>query len=141
MLDITTKLDLQVNDLLLMNVVGMSDHGPVFGVIDKVGTLDFEDDSVDSPTKNGQVEHAGTSARISEASKNAGLQNESQHKSLIAELEERRESLDIIIQELKRDVRSTDTLQTNTGAGTLSAATKLGEISSPVAKPRKMRRY
>ncbi len=139
--EIKNKLDLHVNDLLLTNVVGMSDHGPILGVIDKVGTMEPEEGSVDFPSVNSQDEHAVTTAGTPpEASQNEDLRKLNQ-KQVIAELERRRAALDITIQDMKRDVASTGTPQFKAGDETTSAATKVGDSSSSNAKPRKIRRY
>jgi len=131
------KLELHVNDLVLMNVVGMSEDGPVFGVIDRVGAIDVEDVASASLTGNSQIEHAVTSDLG--IPKNEDIHHDDLHKSLIAELEERREALDIAIQEMKRDTVKADALQSKVGISPPSDASPPSEISSFLARARRMR--
>ena len=133
------KLDLHVNDLVLMNVVGMSEDGPVFGVIDRVGAIDVEDVANASPTGNSQIEDAVTSAKDLGVSKIEGIHHEDLQKSLIAELEERREALDIAIQEMKRETANADVLHSMVGMSPPSDASPPSEISSFLARARRMR--
>jgi len=138
MVDVNPKLELNVNDLLLMNVVEMSDQGPVFGVIDKVGFMEPEQVSIDSPSGNSQDDHAVTNAADrSEDSRNKDLQKEKQ-QVVIEELERRRAALDTTIAEMKRDVAGADTSQFKAVVG--APITDTGESSSPIVKPRKLRR-
>jgi hypothetical protein len=140
MTEIKSTLDLKVNDVVLMNVVDINEHGPVFGVIDCVGTMDPEEDSIDSPSGSSQDEQAVTNAEVPGDSKNKDLQKEHQHNSLIAELEERRAALDTAIQEMKREVTSTGTLQSKSGVGGPSTATEANKTNSLIAKSRRMSR-
>lgn len=99
------KLELQVNDLVLMNVVGVGEDGPIFGVVDRVGTMELlEEEGATSPVVESTNEQATTDTVETEKPGTEGSSSGQVDASVIAELEARRAALDAAIQELKRDV-------------------------------------
>jgi hypothetical protein len=101
--DTKNKLELQVNDLVLMNVVGVGEDGPIFGVIDRVGTMELlGEEAVTSPVVESTNEQATTKTAEAEKPGNEGGSSGQVATSVIAELEARRAALDAAIQELKR---------------------------------------
>lgn len=134
-------LNLRVNDLVLMNVVDIGEQGPVFGIIDRVGSIEVGDDLKDSPTGTGNIEQAVTDSGNVGRTESNDLLKESPKNSTIAELEERRAALDIVIQELKLDAADAEMRRLKDGASKPSNATQTSDLSSVVAEARSMRRY
>ena len=101
------KLELQVNDLVLMNVVGVGEDGPIFGVIDRVGTMELlGEEAAISPVVECTTEQAPTKTTEVEKPGNEGGPLGQVDTSVIAELEARRAALDAAIQELKGTIQS-----------------------------------
>lgn len=99
------KLELQVNDLVLMNVVGVGEDGPIFGVIDRVGTIELlGEEATTSPVAESTNEQVTTDTTKAETPGNEGGSSGQVDASVIAELEARRAALDAAIQELKKEV-------------------------------------
>ena len=101
--DIKNKLELQVNDLVLMNVVGVGEDGPIFGVIDRVGTMELlGEEAVTSPVVESTNEQVTTDTTKAETPGNEGVSSGPVDASVIAELEARRAALDAAIKVLKQ---------------------------------------
>lgn len=109
--DIKNKLELQVNDLVLMNVVGVGEDGPIFGVIDRVGIMELlGEEAAISPVVESTNEQATTNTTEAEKpGTDSHSLSEDVNASVIAELEARRAALDAAIQELRRDIVHLDT--------------------------------
>ena len=132
-------LDLHVNDLVLMNVVDIGEQGPIFEVIDRVGAIDVEEEPLDSSAVNSEGEHAATKSGVVGRSETVDLPKENPDNSLIAELEELRAALDIVIHELKRDVATDEALRLKDGGSNQPTTIPTADTSTIGAKARKMR--
>lgn len=133
-------LELQVNDLVLMNVVGVGEDGPIFGVIDRVGTMELlGEETVTSPVVENTNEQATTKTDGGVVSGNKEPQSTDVNASIIVELEARRAALDAAIQELKREgVVYLDPTPVQTEATTPQLAIQRGDDNPKNAMARRI---
>ncbi|MEN6442845.1 MAG: hypothetical protein ABFC71_03740 [Methanoregula sp.] len=136
--DSKNKLKLQVNDLVLMNVVGVGEDGPIFGVVDRVGTMELlDEEAVKSPILENPSEQATENIPEVEMPGNEGISDV--NASVIAELEARRAALDAAIQELKKEgVAYLDPTPIQAEATTPQLATERGDDNPKNAMVRRI---
>jgi len=96
------NVNLQKGDLVLMNFAGLSENGPVFEYVDKVGALDLEDEE-DRVPQNSTLEHDASGSASSRQLDLKGLAEGASPQSLVSALEAQRDALDGVIQQMKRD--------------------------------------
>lgn len=137
--DTKNKLELQVNDLVLMNVVGMSQDGPIFGVIDRVGTMELlGEEAVKSPILERASEQLPMNITEAEKTGSEGVFSRPVDASVIAELEARRAALDAAIQELMRDIVSRDIPSVGSEAAISLQVPQPGDKNPIIAKTRRI---
>jgi len=135
----TKSVNLREGDLVLMNFAGLSEKGPVFEMLEKVGELTDEADT--SLPENSTSEH-DTGEVVS--SPKAGTQDTPKvesSESVIGVLEAQRDALDGLIRQMKQDAAGTKTEQSPVGRRIPphdDSSTRAGRLSK--AQPRELPR-
>jgi len=112
----TKNIELQEGDLVLMNFAGLSEKGPVFEMLEKVGTLTDEADT--SLQENSISEHGtgeGTSLPKPDTPDPHYIPKAESSPSVIGVLVAQRDILNDLIRQMTQDAAGTKTEQSPAG--------------------------